>query len=187
MAKSKDNIVTKGMGGVIGDNLFRTFKSGTYVGKRPDMSNVIPSKNQTKKRKQFAKAVEFAVSAMKDPAKSAAYTVEPDHSLYHTIIREYMKSQALEPGTVPFLSEETKIRFKVDSLQEAQLRAITYISEYSKITNKIYQNMNGVSKPTATRHLHELVSLNIIKSNMGKGAGASYTIGSAWENRLINS
>jgi len=59
------------------------------------------------------------------------------------------------------------------------------VGEYGNITNKIYQHMNAISKATATRHLQELVSLNIIEFNNGRGAGAFYVMGSAWNNRLI--
>jgi Fic family protein len=186
MAGTGNNYVTQGISGAIGKELlFRTFKGKTFAGKYPDMSNVIPSKNQTKKRKQFAEAVKYAKSIMNDPEKIAAYKIRPGSTLFHTAISDYMNTQALETMPEPILSDETKARLESISLKEAQLRAITYVGEHAKITNKIYQHMNAISKATATRHLQELVSLNIIEFNNGRGAGAFYVMGSAWNNRLI--
>ncbi len=185
MARSTDNYVTQGIRGKVGEYQFRTFKNKTFIGKIPDMSNVIPSKNQTKKREVFARAVKFAQSVMKDPEKSAAYKIPAGSTLYHTLIRDYMKSAGSETGGEPSLTEEARAALESVSLREAQLRAISFVGEQGRITNKIYQRMNGLSKATSTRHLQELVSLNVIEFNNGKGAGAFYDMGSAWNNRLI--
>lgn len=178
MARTGNNYVTQGISGAIGKELlFRTFKGKTFTGKYPDMSNVIPSKNQTKKRKQFAEAVKYAKSIMNDPQKMATYKVKSGSTLFHTAIGDYMKTQASESKPEPALSEETMARLLSISLKEAQVRAITYVGEHGKMTNKIYQRMNGISKATATRHLQELVSLNIVEFNNGRGAGAFYEMG----------
>ena len=182
MAGTGNNSVTRGFSGAIGKDLvFRTIKGKTYACKVPDMSNIIPSKNQTKKREKFGRAVKFAQSIMNDPEKTAAYKKKPDQALYHTIIMDYMNRP--EPGTdeKPGLSEATKKILAEHSLNDAQIRAVTHVGEHGRISNKIYQSMNSVSKPTATRHLQELARLGIIKSNDGKGAGAFYIAGSGWE------
>jgi hypothetical protein len=182
MAKTGNNYVTYGMSGAIGKELlFRTIKGKTYACKIPDMSNIIPSKNQTRKREKFGRAVKFAQSIMNDPEKAAAYEKKPGQRLYHTIITDYMKRP--EPGTdeKPGLSEAVKKILAEHSLNDAQIQAVVYVGEHARISNRIYQSMNSVSKPTATRHLQELARLQIIKSNDGKGAGAFYIAGSAWE------
>jgi hypothetical protein len=182
MASTGNNYVTHGISGAIGKELvFRTIKGKTYACKNPDMSNIIPSKNQTKKREKFGRAVKFAQSIMNDPERAAAYEKKPGQRLYHTIITDYMRRP--EPGTdeKPGLSEGTKKILAEHSLSDAQISAVAHVGEYGRISNKIYQSINSVSKPTATRHLQELDKLGIIKSNDGKGAGAFYTAGSAWE------
>lgn len=45
------------------------------------------------------------------------------------------------------------------NLNDRQLKAVFYIKENSKITNKEYQEINSVSKATATRDLTELTEL----------------------------
>ena len=182
MARTGDNVVTRGMSGAIGkDLLFRTIKGKTVACKIPDMSNVIPSKNQTKKREKFGRAVKFAQLIMNDPEKAAAYEKKPGQRLYHTIITDYMRQPESDVEEKPTFPEAIKKILAENSLNESQIRAIAYVGEHARISNRIYQSMNSVSKPTATRHLQELARLQIIKSNDGRGAGAFYIKGSAWE------
>ena len=61
-------------------------------------------------------------------------------------------------------------------LNERQLKAVEYVKEKGKITNKEYQELNSVAKPTATRDLAELVEKFSIFKNTGKGAGSYYEI-----------
>jgi hypothetical protein len=183
MARTNNNPLTKGMSGAIGDNIqFRTFKKGTFSGKVPDMSHVIPSKNQTKRRGVFAKAVNFAQSVMKDPVKKAAYKRRDGLSVYHSAIKDYMSLSMTGKNKQPVFPDALEAYLKAHSLNEQQLGALLYIDKHKKLTNGVYQKLNGVSKATATRHLQELSALNLIRSNGIKGAGANYIKGSAWEN-----
>jgi ATP-dependent DNA helicase RecG len=61
-------------------------------------------------------------------------------------------------------------------LNERQLKAVEYVKEKGKITNKEYQELNSVAKPTASRDLAELVEKFGIFKNTGKGAGSYYEI-----------
>lgn len=61
-------------------------------------------------------------------------------------------------------------------LNERQIRAVKYVKEKGRITNKDYQEINLVAKPTATRDLSELVEVYTIFKNTGKGAGSYYEI-----------
>jgi len=183
MAKT-DNILTKGMKGTIGKEVvFRTFKQGTFSGKFPDMSRIIPSKNQTKARERFAKAVAYAQFVMKNLKGSRSYKASKGKSLYHAAIKDYMSRFDAGKPVKDALPEEVQDALKLFSLSEAQLRAIAYIDDHKKLTNRNYQEMNSVSKATATRHLQELAAQGIIVSNNGKGAGAHYTTGSPWKGK----
>ena len=182
MAKAKDNVLTKGMKGSIGKQLvYKTTKNGTFACKYPDMSGVIPSKNQTKGRDRFAEAVKFAQSVMKDPEKSARYSKGNNYSVYHAAIKDYMSLFDSEKGVLPELPEAVQTDLLALSLSDSQLRAVKYMIQNKKLTNNIYQKMNDVSKATATRHLQELAGLDIIQSNNGRGAGAFYILGSRWK------
>lgn len=71
------------------------------------------------------------------------------------------------------LTKEQLIKF---GLNERQLKAVEYVKEKGKITNKEYQELNSVAKPTATRDLAELVDKFGIFKNIEKGAGSYYEI-----------
>ncbi len=165
MAKVKDNYVTKGISGAIGDELvFRNFKSGTFVGKFPDMSPVIPSKNQTKRRNRFAEAVAFAKKVMSDPERAARYKEKNVDSVYHAALKDYLNLYNPDKPALSLLSPALEDKIKNLSLNEDQLRAIVYLVEFKKLTNSIYRKINSVSKATATRHLQLLQGLKIIES-----------------------
>jgi len=182
MARIKNNILLQGTGGAIGKEVvLRNFKNGTFAGKFPDMSAIIPSKNQTKGRKRFAEAVKFAQAVMTDPKKMAEYMARGGYSVYHSAIKDYMSRYPSEKQGIPPLPELIKNALESFSLTVTQFLAIAYLAEFRKITNQIYRKMHGVSKPTATRHLQELAGLGIIRSNGGKGAGAFYIPGPFFE------
>ena len=61
-------------------------------------------------------------------------------------------------------------------LNQRQVKAILYIKEKGKITNKEYQDINDVSKRTATNDLSELVDKYKLVNNVGFGAGSFYEL-----------
>jgi hypothetical protein len=182
MARSKDNPLIKGMEGAIGkDIVFRTINGKTYSGKYPDMSGIIPSKNQTKGRERFAEAVKFAQAVRKNPEKYPEIKAGKGETLYHAAIKAFLNLYRPDPAILLSKPDRIKDSLVALSLTEAQLRATAYICAHQKISNLIYRQINDVSKPTATRHLQELAEHQIIKSNGGKGAGAFYLMGSFFE------
>jgi ATP-dependent DNA helicase RecG len=74
-----------------------------------------------------------------------------------------------------------KDRFSQEELQklglnERQIKAVLYVKGKGKITNKEYQEINSVAKPTATRDLSELTDTYMIFRNSGVGAGSIYQL-----------
>jgi predicted HTH transcriptional regulator len=61
-------------------------------------------------------------------------------------------------------------------LSERQIKAAIYVKEKGKITNKDYQELNLVSKRTASRDLDELVKRNIIDQIGITGKGTEYVL-----------
>jgi predicted HTH transcriptional regulator len=145
------------------------------------MSGIIPSKNQTKGRERFAEAVKFAKAVMKRPEKYPEIKASNESTLYHAAIKAFLNQYKPDPAILLALPQPVKDALAALSLTEPQLRAAAYVCKHQKISNLIYRQINKVSKPTATRHLQELVEAQLIKSNGGKGAGAHYLIGSFFE------
>jgi len=61
-------------------------------------------------------------------------------------------------------------------LNERQVKAIEYVKENGRITNKEYQTLNSISKRTATNDLSELVDKYKLVNKVGFGAGSFYEL-----------
>ena len=61
-------------------------------------------------------------------------------------------------------------------LNERQIKAIMYVKEKGKITNKEFQKIAGISKPTATRELAVLISMNLLEQQGITGKGTFYQL-----------
>jgi ATP-dependent DNA helicase RecG len=61
-------------------------------------------------------------------------------------------------------------------LIERQIRAVLYVKENGKITNKEFQELNDISERTATRDLTQLVDLKILEQIGTTGKGTNYIL-----------
>lgn len=69
------------------------------------------------------------------------------------------------------LTEEQLVKL---GLNARQVKAVQYVKEKGKITNKEYQEINGISNRTATNELKELVEEFGLMKMSGAGAGIFY-------------
>ena len=77
MAEAKDNIVTHGLRGKLGDLIvFKRYGDRTIVSKIPDMSRVKKSGKQKAENNKFREAALYARSQMADPAAKAEYSAK---------------------------------------------------------------------------------------------------------------
>jgi ATP-dependent DNA helicase RecG len=61
-------------------------------------------------------------------------------------------------------------------LSSRQVKAVLYVKEKGKITNKDYQQLNDCSRNTASNDLADLVKKGIFQPSEVKGAGAFYRL-----------
>ncbi|WP_461863915.1 ATP-binding protein [Thermococcus sp.] len=61
-------------------------------------------------------------------------------------------------------------------LNERQIKAVLYVREKGRISNKEYQGLFGVSKPTASRELDSLVRKGILERVGVTGRGTYYVL-----------
>lgn len=73
-----------------------------------------------------------------------------------------------------FKDKYTVEQLKKLGLNERQIKAVAYVKENGRITNKEYQEYFAVSRITATRDLSELVHKRILRSSETKGPGSYY-------------
>lgn len=81
-----------------------------------------------------------------------------------------------ESQTVEYKDKWNEENLKKLGLNERQIKAVMYVRENGKITNKSIQELFTVSRETATRDLTCLTEKNILKSSGSKGAGAYYIL-----------
>jgi ATP-dependent DNA helicase RecG len=62
------------------------------------------------------------------------------------------------------------------NLNERQLKAVSYVKEKGRITNKEYQEMFKVSRETASRDLAELSEKGLFENSGSKGAGSYFKL-----------
>lgn len=65
---------------------------------------------------------------------------------------------------------------KVKGLNDRQIKAVLYVKEKGRITNKEYQEINKVSRQSATNELTELSDKYNLLSNKGYGAGSYFEL-----------
>jgi len=75
---------------------------------------------------------------------------------------------------ISFYPAKTVINEIDYNLNERQLIALDYVQKNGAITNKIYQNICNITKPTATRDLKELTDKNILIKIGSRGQGTEY-------------
>jgi hypothetical protein len=99
MAKSRRNVVTFGLSGLIGDLLVFRQKAGkTFVSNKPKPSTKAPTAEMLKVRNLFRRAAIYAKAIIKDTAKKAAYlaAAKPGQTAFNVAFADYQKGPEIE-------------------------------------------------------------------------------------------
>jgi len=94
MAKVKNNIITEGLSGKLGDQLIvKQYAYGTVMSKYPDMSNVKFNDKQKAAQEQFRQSCIYAKSINDDPVLRAAAEkrLTGKGTIYHQLQKEYRR------------------------------------------------------------------------------------------------
>jgi len=79
--------------------------------------------------------------------------------------------------SVTFLKDiYTEEYLRALDLNDRQVKAVLYIKEHGKINNTKYQELNNVSKPTATRELKYLLDKKIVLNTGTRGSSSEYVL-----------
>jgi len=70
----------------------------------------------------------------------------------------------------------TEENLKKMGLNDRQIRAVMYVKEKGKITNKEYQKISSISERTASRDLSEIASKGIFEQIGTTGKGTEYIL-----------
>lgn len=99
MAKSRRNVITHGLSGLIGDLLvFRQRAGKTIVGDKPAPSSKPPTADMLKSRSRFRRAAIYAKSAIMDVVKKAAYAAvaKRGQTAFNVAFADYQKGPEIE-------------------------------------------------------------------------------------------
>lgn len=99
MAQSKNNIITHGLSGKVGDLIvFRNRNGKTYVASKPKERTGEPSVAQKEHHKFFQQAVIYAKSALTNPDTKQAYKDAADQgeSAYNVAVADFMNAPDIE-------------------------------------------------------------------------------------------
>jgi hypothetical protein len=100
MARSKNNLLTKGLSGMVGKQIvFRTWNGKTFISvapKKPKKQSPVQKENRSK----FKRATIYAKNMMKDPVKKAEYKEIAKKlqlpNAYTAAITDYMRNPEIE-------------------------------------------------------------------------------------------
>lgn len=182
MARNIGNILTKNYSGKIGDQLVMKQQNGnTLLTVYPDRSNLRLSPLQLKSNDVFREAVAYAKALIADPVRKAELRKKlksrkktAQKHPYQAAIQEFMLANSRPMRLAE--ADEILNRYQLDHpLTERQINGLKYLLLEQGLNNAVYQNLNKVSKATATRDLQHMVSRGII-STAGRGAGAKYSL-----------
>jgi hypothetical protein len=117
MARSINNILTKGLSGMIGKQIvFRTWNGKTFISvapKKPKKQSPVQKENRSK----FKRATIYAKSMMKDPSKKAEYKEIAKNlqlpNAYTAAITDYMRNPQIEALDLVNYSGKTDEEIKV--------------------------------------------------------------------------
>ena len=89
---------------------------------------------------------------------------------------EFVSVRNLEFQTIIARDVYTDVALANMGLNERQLTAVKYVKEKGRISNKIYQEINKISKATATRELAKLVEVRLFTQKGVVGQGTTYVL-----------
>ena len=93
MARVSKNSLAESFQGSLGSLVFKRYRYGTVVSKRPDRSKVKLSRKQKASNQRFVKAVLYAKQVLRTPSMQLKYKrqMKQGKSLYHLALADYMK------------------------------------------------------------------------------------------------
>jgi GTP cyclohydrolase IA len=149
--------------------------------KYPDRSKVQLSHLQKKSNGLFRQAVAYSKAILRDDAQKAALEKKLKsrkktfhQSAYQAAIQEFMLANS-NPVSITEAEQIARNYQRNFQLTERQFLALKFLALGDVLNNAVYQSINKVSKPTATRDLQLMVKKGVLNL-VGRGAGAKYLL-----------
>lgn len=182
MAHLPKNHLLNGSQGAIGKRVvLKTIGGETFACKYPDMTRVQFNDKQKECQSVFGQAAKYGKSVLMDSEKIKEYQqLKRDNknlrskSIYHLAVQDFIDKNSPKKSNKK-IKQLLRWYQNEFNLTERQYIALQELFENGSLTNSIYQQINQVSKATATRDLQDLVQQGILTTH-SKGAGATYSL-----------
>src|SRR5215831_2366790 len=130
MARSKNNVVTHGLSGTVGNLLVFAQRAGkTVVRNFPRASDIGPTPNQEAIRAKFKKAVKYAKTALADPALKKMYADKagPGQFATNMAVADYFTPPVIQDPDLSTYTGAAGITIKVPVTDDFQVKSVKFI------------------------------------------------------------
>lgn len=127
MAESRNNIVTFGLSGLVGDLLVFTKRAGkTIVSRKPEKSSVPPTALQLSVRERFKEAVQYARSILSIPAAKAMYEemTKPGQSAFNLAMADVWKAPQIYDVVATQYTGQVGSKITVDTVDRYKVISV---------------------------------------------------------------
>lgn len=128
MAESKNNVVTFGLRGLVGDLLvFKNRAGKTIVSRKPEVSSAPPSAQQTLVRERFKEAVRYAKSILSIPAAKAMYEAmkKPGQSAFNLAMADVWQAPKINDVVVTAYTGQIGSKVTVNTVDRFKVISVT--------------------------------------------------------------
>jgi hypothetical protein len=134
MAESKNNIITHGLSGKVGDLIVFSQRNGkTIVSRAPKERVGDYTENQKEHQRKFQKATLYAKSVMKDPDQNQMYSAAADTSkgisTYNVAVADLLKAPDIQSIDLSGYTGEKGDVIRIKVLDDFAVKAVTVTIE----------------------------------------------------------
>ena len=151
MAQSKNNVITHGLSGKLGDLIvFRNLNGKTYVSSAPHERTGELSEAQKKNQKRFQEAVLYGKSVFADPATKAAYQAGAPvgQNAYNVAVADFMHAPNINEIDISGYSGKVGDQIKVNATDDFTVKEVAvgiFNEDGSEVEHGLAQlSANGV-------------------------------------------
>lgn len=130
MAESKNNIITHGLSGKVGDLIVFSQRNGkTFVSKVPKERTGELSDKQKEQKRKFQRAILYGKSVMNDPHRKELYEAGADHSkgisAYNVAIADLLNAPGIDSIDLTAYTGKKGDVIKIIALDDFLVKAVT--------------------------------------------------------------
>ena len=130
MAESKNNIITHGLSGKIGDLIVFSQRDGkTYVSKAPKNKTVEDSPKQKEHKLKFQKATLYAKSVINNPDLKQMYSAKEDHSkgmsIYNVAMKDFFNAPEIQSIDLTAYKGKKGDLIKIIAIDDFAVKAVS--------------------------------------------------------------